>query len=159
VVGLWLCAWLVASAAFQVLPRQTRARSTWLAWALPEWRFFAPDPCTYDYALFFRCFESPRSLHWVRFDARRHRGWLWNPGARRQKIFRDLVDALLLQGAAEPRGDGLADWVCRSDAYVLILAHCAALQSQENALQFGVVRVTPQRPSEVVFLSRWHECR
>jgi hypothetical protein len=158
-LAVWLGVWLGVSVTLQFLPRQTRLRRSWLGWAFPEWRFFAPNPCTFDYALFYRKFDVPGSLERVRFDHRASFYWLWNPAARRQKTFRDLADALQQLTAESRDSDGVADAVCRSDPYILILGHCMSRMQDGGLAQFGIERLLPDEPDEIVFVSRWHTCQ
>jgi len=161
ILAVWLGAWLAASIALQILPRQTRMRRSWLAWALPEWRFFAPNPSTFDYALFYRTSVMPDVVQRAQIPCTpsgRWR-WLWNPPGREQKVFRDLADAVQLFARSSDRDDqGVSDAVCLSDPYILLLSYCASRMSDSGVAQFGILRLTPGASDQVVFLSRWHRC-
>lgn len=159
VIAAWLCVWLGASVALQCMPRNVALRRSWLGWCFPEWRFFAPEPCDFDYLLLYRTYAEPRKLAEVRFDERRSWAWVWNPSGRRQKIFRDLADSLVMLASTECDEGELTDGVCRSDPYVAILAFCAAIPSEADLIQFGIARQRPKDEAEISFLSRWHYCR
>lgn len=156
-LAAWLGVWLVLTAVAQVLPRQASIRRSWFSWALPEWRFFAPNPATSDFVLFHRQYLGP--ICWMSFSGRA--GWhgLWNPPGRRQKVFRDLVIGLQLAvEGAEGNDPEVPDAVCESPPYAALLSYCFAQHPKDRFVQFGIACQTVNEPDEIIFVSRWHAC-
>ena len=153
-IGVLLGTWLLVSIVAHALPRRTRLRRFWFAWGVPEWRFFAPDPATFDYRLIFRVLDHPHDVRTFSFEERNGFYWLWNPGAREQKILRDLADSIQM-ASSDADSDVIPESVILDDAYVLLLNFCS-LRSEAGPVQFGVVRVEPGDGESIAFLSRCH---
>lgn len=66
---------------------------------LPNWRFFAPTPATYDYHILYRtCDQEGKTSSWKAVDliaGRRFRQIVWFPTRRQEKAVFDLTSELL----------------------------------------------------------------
>jgi hypothetical protein len=163
----FLGAWSTVSLLGQILPRYWTARQRSLGWFIPEWRFFAPNPAVHDYLLWIRTRNRDGDLSPVHTQVLRnssHGQGFWNPGGRRHKIMRDLIDSILISNtrykvSADLKSDSLPDWVPLSDPYLLLLSYSQGLAPAEvgGHLQFGVVAISQFTGSNTqVFISRWH---
>lgn len=94
----WLVITLVAQHPNLMFHRLSRIEPTGLA--VPNWRFFAPNPATIDYHLFHRVLEADGTQSgWSQtigdLPPRRWHHLLWDPDRRRSKAIFDICGHLL----------------------------------------------------------------
>lgn len=67
--------------------------------AIPNWRFFAPEPAVHDFRILYRYLEADgRQTEWVESTAISPRGWrqaVWFPDRRRDKGLIDICNELI----------------------------------------------------------------
>lgn len=158
---LLLGAWFVLTVIRQVTTRATWQEHGRLGWAVPEWRFFAPFPSTADYRLVYRLranHEQPSGLRVYSVSRAERLRALWNPGGRRQKILRDMMQALCsLAERVTKSSAGLPDRLILSEPYLLLLNLVQnEIRLNDGLVQFGIVRSEPGGEDDLIFLSRWH---
>jgi len=156
VVAVVLLVWLAATVAGQFGVRSRWIRSGFLGWCLPEWRLFAPVPGDHDYHLIYRTQSAAGEVDEFAIAALYARTpvrALWNPAGRQQKMLRDVVRRLLAETRSAP-----ADAVPQLPPYRLLLGTVwRVCRAEEVAgVQFAVLRETPRKSLDLVFLSSWH---
>lgn len=163
-----LAVWLIASIMAQ--SRESRLLKTrWRDFLglLPNYRFFAPEPISFDHKIVYRVLVndleagpwSPLSI-----PPRHRHSWVWNPHQRLATGVNDVVN-LLFRYAQDPF------WLSRlhvSLPYILILNHLSALvrvecretiaASEKVAIEFAITRAPGFENNQelVVFKSYAH---
>lgn len=164
-----LVSWFAGCAAANLLPRRAWIRRNSLSWLLPEWRFFAPNPATHDYELFYRhrsFYGHPAPAVVVRFPPRRIGNFLLNPISRSRKATRDAIEELLhsarvlvgVPASAQERGSAPGRLNGQSAGYAALLRETARLAprgDEPTYVQFGVRLVEGTEPPKLLFVSRW----
>jgi hypothetical protein len=141
VVGLLLI-WLFITVLnqFDLLPNRL-LRLLSVASAAPNWRFFAPNPSTWDYSLFYRD-ELPSKNALTKFMhlpigfERKLIHFLWNPDKRKRKVLSDCMRSLHRLAQEEPNAD-----LNRTVPYVILRNYTLSHQGGRGAKrrQFLVV--------------------
>ncbi len=162
-----LSGWWLLSAVAQLLPRGDAIRRSRMAWLLPEWRFFAPEPAVYNFSLFARV-QTPGGLitEPTRYPERtlQRVPIAWNPTGRLQKVDRDVMEHLVstvreATRLTPERSSRVPASVQLATSYLLLLRRAAAFGSPGDLVQFGVLRESPdEAEADLIFLSRWHKC-
>ncbi|MGW1951555.1 hypothetical protein ACWCPI_02130 [Streptomyces sp. NPDC001920] len=126
---------------------------------LPNWRFFAPNPATYDYHFFYRTQDtSGTTSEWRTVDViegRRMHQIFWFPGRRPEKAVFDICSELL-----GPMNAGI-DAMTETTGYAVLVAHLRERIRAENApgsvqgFQFGLARAAgfAETEPETIFVS------
>jgi hypothetical protein len=156
VIAVLLLVWLVATVAGQFGAKSHWIRSGFLGWCLPEWRLFAPTPGDHDYHLIYRT-QSPTGevseFTIAQIYAATPIRALWNPAGRQQKMLRDVVRRLLAETRSSQQENA-----SELPPYRLLLGVvwrvCGG--DQVSRVQFAVLRETPRKSLDLVFLSSWH---
>ncbi|MBX9397639.1 hypothetical protein K4749_29640 [Streptomyces sp. TRM72054] len=126
---------------------------------LPNWRFFAPNPATYDYHFFYRTQDTAGTTsEWRTVDViegRRFRQILWFPTRRPEKAIFDICSELL-----GPMNVGVSA-MTETTGYAVLIAHLRERIRAENppggirGFQFGLARAAgfAETEPEMIFVS------
>jgi hypothetical protein len=160
-LGVVFAAWLLVTIRFHVpLEGQQPLRRFDPLGLVPDWRFFAPHPPQFDYALLYRD-HLPGGIVTPWTDVRiveSRRPWnaVWNPDRRTRKAFFDLTTDMALH-QAQVRTEDMHLTV----PYLMLLNHVSALPRTVPATgtQFAVMVVPPaaDQDADMLFLSNVHE--
>lgn len=97
--GVWFIASVVSQHPQRIFDRLRRVEPTGLA--LPDWRFFAPEPARYDFVVLYRMLRADGSeTPWQALaepKPRIPRHAVWFPERRLDKALHDLCDRLTQQ--------------------------------------------------------------
>lgn len=156
---LFLLFWFICScfAQQQILPRYFAHD---LLGLLPNCRFFAPKPVSFDLAVYLRTRDEAGALSpWLPLIAQGKTCIcvIWNPGHRLRKTVYDLTDMLQMQ--RETR-----DTWHLSYPYLLLLNACTtaarALPEPPTRVQFVITAYAGYESSiqNIIFLSHLHNC-
>jgi hypothetical protein len=156
VVAVLLLGWLVATVAGQFGAKSRWIRSGFLGWCLPEWRLFAPTPGDHDYHLIYRTQSATGEVSEFTiaeiYAATPVRA-LWNPAGRQQKMQRDVVRRLLAE-ARSSQQENAPELLPYRLLLGVVWRVCGG--GQVSGVQFAVLRETPRKSLDLVFLSSWH---
>lgn len=139
-------------------------RNRWSKWVrgfdsaglIPTWTFFAPNPVSADYRLYYRDHTENGACEWVRaFDAdsRSALDAVWSPFRREEKVISDAMFHLLdLALSVSPLR------LHFSTPYLLILGYVTTCRhaSQAVGTQFLFTIKRPGQPVRPIFLSDIH---
>ncbi|MFE5598103.1 hypothetical protein ACFQ8O_02730 [Streptomyces coelicoflavus] len=126
---------------------------------LPNWRFFAPNPATYDYHFFYRTQDtSGTTSEWRTVDViegRKLHQILWFPTRRPEKAIFDICSELL-----GPMNVGI-DSMTGTPGHAVLVAHLRERIRGENpqggvrGFQFGLARAAgfAETQPETIFVS------
>ncbi|MBB3222288.1 hypothetical protein [Pseudoduganella umbonata] len=125
---------------------------------VPKWKFFAPNPGTFNLYLLYRDRCADGSLTpWLILHAMDHdRDWytfIWNPDRRLRKALHDLITSL-----PYPLNETDPQLFKLTTAYLLIISHLAALPriADSRETQFLVMKKYLDEPCQVLFCSELH---
>jgi hypothetical protein len=160
--------WLAATVLSQFGTKSRWIRSCFLGWCLPEWRLFAPIPGDHDYHIVYRTRSATGERgEFMLAEVYSYGRWraLWNPAGRRQKMTRDVIRALVnaahqqrrpdqAQSPPPPNPPNPTTLIPYRLLLGVVMRQCE--KDQFADVQFAILRETPRKSLDLVFLSSWH---
>jgi hypothetical protein len=146
--------WLVLSALRQI----QRVKPSWIRRLdpfrlVPNWRFFGPNPLTWDYRLYLRFVDASGAWSkWTDITPNKNRGklaFIWNPQRRPRKVFFSACRRILAYRKSDIR---------QCSGHKVIIEHVLAKPRSQfgSRRQFEIARcrvLTRREEREVLFRS------